>query len=77
MRKERLAYALFGFGVFLLFVHTTLPALWQLLGIAEEYPLASTQGLLGLSTGFTPPAGAFVMLVAGLVYGSGRNEGSR
>ena len=77
MRRERFAYALFGVGVFLLFVHTTMPALWQLLGMAGAYPLASTQGLLGISTGFTPPLGALLMLVAGLVYGSGRNEGSR
>lgn len=74
MRGRLLAYVLFGIGVFLLFVHTTLPALWQILGIPSAYRLASSDGLLAISTGFTPPLGAMLMLVAGLVYGSAESE---
>lgn len=70
MRKKTLAYGLFGLGFFMLVVHTTLPALWQVLGLPGQYPLASTEGILGLSAGFTPPLGATLLLAAGLVYGS-------
>jgi hypothetical protein len=65
---------LFWIGVFLLFVHTTLPALWQLAGFSMPYPLASTEGLLGLSAGFTPPLGAALILIAALVGGSPQGE---
>lgn len=75
MRRVWLAYGLFGLGVFLLLVHTSMPALWQVLGIKNSYPLASTDGLLGLSAGFTPPLGVVSMLAAGLVYGAkGRDD---
>lgn len=70
MQRQWLVRALYWSGVFLLFVHTTGPALWQVLGLPGAYPLASTKGLLGLAAGFTPPLGAASMLLAGFVQGS-------
>lgn len=73
MRRGWLVAGLFWTGVFLLFVHTTLPALWQVSGLPGAYPLASTKGILGLSAGFTPPLGTAFMLAAGFVHGSASN----
>lgn len=68
MRTRVAAYLLFGLGVILLFVHTTMPALWELFGSPGNYPLASADGPLALASGFTPVVGALLMLVAGLVH---------
>ena len=76
MRRRWLTLGLFSLGVFLLFVHTTLPALWQLAGFAAAYPLGSTEGLLGLSAGFTPPLGTAFMLAAGFVHGARPADGN-
>lgn len=70
MRRQPAAYLLFGSGVLLLFIHTTLPALWQLFGPPGDYPLASTEGPLVMASGFTPVVGAVLMLFGGLVHGS-------
>ena len=70
MRRRRLALFLFWVGVALLFVHTTLPALWQIAGFTTGYPLAATTGMLAISAGFTPPLGTALMLAAGAAYGS-------
>lgn len=69
MRRSA-ARMLFGAGVFLLLVHTTLPALWQVLGLSGPYPLAATKGILIAASGFTPPLGVTLMLCAGFVYGA-------
>lgn len=71
VRRRSLAIGLFWVGVLLLLVHTTFPALWQVVGFSADYPLASTEGVLGISAGFTPPLGTALMLVAGFIYGSG------
>lgn len=67
MRRRLAAALLFGLGVVLLFVHTTMPALWELFGPEGDYPLASADGTLALASGFTPVIGAVLMLTAGLV----------
>lgn len=74
MQRQRLAFCLFWSGVALLFVHTTLPALWQVFGFTADYPLAAADGILGISAGFTPPLGTALMLAAGFSYGS-KSEG--
>ena len=61
--------AVFWFGVFLLFVHTTVPALWELFGPGTPYPLSSSSGLGAIATGFTPPLGAALMVAAGVLAG--------
>ena len=69
MKNKRLGLALFALGVFSLFVHTTLPFLWYLVGITLDYPLASTEGILFILPGITPAIGALLLVVGGLVYG--------
>jgi hypothetical protein len=76
VRRHTLALCLFWLGVFLLFVHTTMPALWQLAGLSAPYPLASNEGLLGLSAGFTPPLGAAMIFAAGFLGGPASENGS-
>jgi len=76
MRRRLVAVGLFCVGVLLRRVHTTLPALWQVAGFAADYPLASTEGIWGISAGFTPPLGTAFMLAAGFVYGSKPSDGS-
>lgn len=68
--RTMVARTLFGAGVFLLLVHTTMPALWQVFGVPGPYPLAATEGILVVASGFTPPLGVTLMLCAGFVYGS-------
>lgn len=68
MRSDWPVRILFSTGVALLFVHTTLPALWELFGPRTAYPLSSTEGPLSILSGFTPPLGAFVLLLAGSVH---------
>lgn len=69
MQSKRLGLSIFSVGVFFLLVHTTLPFLWGLTGIPLAYPLTPTQGFLTALPGFTPPVGAALMMVGGLVYG--------
>lgn len=77
MRRRIAAYVLFCVGVVLLLVHTTMPALWQILGLRGDYPLSATRGLMGASAGFTPPFGTALMLAAGFIYGGRRREDER
>jgi hypothetical protein len=76
MTRNWVAYALFGAGVGLLFVHTTLAVLWTLFGPLRPYPLITTAGPLALAPGLTPPLGLLLMLLAGRVYGAAA-EGPR
>jgi hypothetical protein len=69
MQAKILALSLFSVGVFLVFVHTTLPFLWALMGIHLAYPLWPTEGMLVILPGFTPPIGAMFMVLGGLIYG--------
>jgi hypothetical protein len=69
MYTRLVGMALFLIGVFLLLVHTTLPLLWSLAGIPEAYPLISSNGIEAFLPGFTPPIGALIMLLGGIVYG--------
>lgn len=68
MQSKRLGLFTFCVGVFFLFVHTTMPFLWFLIGIPLAYPLIPTQGLLVVLPGFTPPIGAALMVVGAIVY---------
>ena len=69
MLAKRSGITLFFVGVFFLFVHTTLPFLWALVGVPLAYPLASSEGILAVLPGFTPVIGAILMVVGGLIYG--------
>jgi hypothetical protein len=46
MQAKILGLSFFSVGVFLVFVHTTLPFLWALMGIPLAYPLTPTEGIL-------------------------------
>ena len=67
MNKRKTAYLLFALGLFFLEMHTTLPFLWQILGLPGQYPLLGNL-FFYIASGFTPIVGAFVLLIAGLVY---------
>ena len=67
MTRKLVGLAIFGLGVALLFVHTTLPAAWELFGPRTPYPLSSPSGPGALASGFTPPLGAVLMVIAALV----------
>ncbi|MEX2161311.1 MAG: hypothetical protein WD751_05285 [Anaerolineales bacterium] len=77
MNKTWAAYLLFWLGVFLLGIHTTLPVLWTLLGLPEPIPFTADSGVLYYLQGFTPPLGAILMLIAGLVYGAQSKRGEK
>lgn len=69
MQAKTLGLSLFSVGVFLVFVHTTLPFLWTLIGIPLAYPLWPTEGIWVILPGLTPPIGAMFMVLGGLIYG--------
>lgn len=69
MRAKKLGLSLFSVGAFFVFVHTTLPFLWALVGIPLAYPLTATKGILAVLPGFTPAIGAILMVVGGLIHG--------
>jgi len=69
MQHRTLGLALFYTGVAFMFIHTTLPFLWDLTGISLAYPLVSTKGVLAILPGFSPPIGALLMFAGGLIYG--------
>ena len=71
MNKNNLGIVIFLLGIFFLFMHTTSPFLWLLIGIAYPYPLSSNQGILFYLQGFSPPIGAILMVLGGLIYGRG------
>lgn len=68
MAKKTLSYLLFGLGMLLLEMHTTLAVLWQITGTAGgTYPLSSGT-VLYYAQGFTPMLGVLTLFIAGLVY---------
>jgi len=69
MSTKKIGLALFFVGIFFLFVHTTLPFLWALVGVPIAYPLASNEGIWGALSFFTPALGGLVMVLGGIVYG--------
>jgi hypothetical protein len=69
MASRRFGIVLFFAGVFSLFVHTTLPFLWGVTGLQVPYPLVATEGPLYYLPGFTPPLGALLMVIGGLIFG--------
>jgi len=69
MQRRIIGLSLFYIGVALMLVHTTLPFLWQLVRMPWGYPLAATEGILAMLSGFTPPIGALLIVIGGLIYG--------
>ena len=69
MNKNNLGIGIFLLGTFFLFMHTTIPFLWAIIGITYPYPLSSNQGVLFYLQGFSPPIGAILMVLGGLIYG--------
>ncbi len=69
MTSRRFGIILFFAGTFSLLVHTTLPFLWALVGIRTPYPLTAAVGPLSYLPGLTPPLGALLMVIGGLIFG--------
>ena len=68
MNKNNLGIAIFLLGIFFLFMHTTIPFLWAIIGITYPYPLASNEGFMFYLQGFSPTIGAILLVVGGLIY---------
>jgi hypothetical protein len=77
MKWNWAAYLLFGLGVFLMLIHTTIAAIWTVFGFPGAPPLTASSGVLYYLQGFTPPLGAILMLIAGLVYGAQSRRGEK
>jgi len=67
---------IFGLGIFSLFAYTAFSYLWAMAGISSPYPLAlnSTSELVGSIAFFSPPFGAFLMVMGGFVYAKNSKE---
>jgi hypothetical protein len=69
MQGNKLGFAVFVIGAFLVHVHTTLTFLWAVAGMPlATYPLLFKGGLAYLP-GFTPVIGAILLVVGSLIYG--------
>ena len=77
MQSRTWAWVFLALGAFVVHAHTTLLYLWQLVGIPGAYPLIATEGPLLALAGFTPPIGALVMVIGGLIYGRETEEVAR
>lgn len=72
MNKNNLGIVIFLLGTFFLFMHTTIPFLWAIIGITYPYPLSSNQGVLFYLQGFSPAIGAALLVVGSLIYSEGK-----
>jgi type II secretory pathway component PulF len=68
------AIIIFVIGIFFMLMHTILPYLWSAFGITAAYPLIWTDGILMFLPAFSPPIGALLLIIAGLVYGRKSKE---
>jgi hypothetical protein len=69
MLTKKPGIVIFFIGVFFLFIHTTLPFLWGLIGVPSAYPLVSSKGIWAMLPAFTPPIGGLLMIMGGIIYG--------
>ncbi len=69
MATKSIGVILLFAGAFALLVHTTFPFVWALAGIRAPYPLTPLRGPLSFLPGFTPPLGALLMVIGGLIFG--------
>jgi hypothetical protein len=74
MKRINIGIIILGIGIFLMFIHTTIPFLWAFLGISYPYPLASNEGFLFYLQGFSPVIGAILLVMGGLVYSGGKER---
>ena len=72
MNKKYLGIVIFLIGIFFLLMHTSLPFLWSIAGIASPYPLSSNHGIFFYLQGFSLPIGAILLVVGGLTYSDGK-----
>ena len=72
MNRKKLGIGIFLLGTFFMFMHTTIPFLWAIIGITYPYPLSSNQGVLFYLQGLSPPIGAILLVVGSLIYSEGK-----
>jgi hypothetical protein len=72
MNRKKLGIGIFLLGTFFMFMHTTIPFLWAIIGITYPYPLSSNQGVLFYLQGFSPPIGAILLVAGSLIYSEGK-----
>ncbi len=69
MWTQRLGVAIFVLGALILHLYTTLLYLWALVNMSlRTFPLMLPSQMRGL-IGFTPPIGALLLVIGGLLYG--------
>lgn len=76
MQNEKIGKIVFWLGVFSILVHTSLSLLWAVAGIKLAYPFAVSGTYLGILALATPPLGATLMVVGGLIYGMKKKPSS-
>ena len=71
MKHEKLGIVIFVLGILSMFVYTAFSFLWAFSGTSSAYPLAikSSSELVGAMVFFSPPIGALLMVIGGLVHG--------
>jgi hypothetical protein len=69
MFNKLIATILFIVGIFFMLMHTILPYLWDAFGITAAYPLIWADGMLMFLPAFSPPIGASLLIISGLIYG--------
>ncbi|MBU0545839.1 hypothetical protein KKA13_01120 [Patescibacteria group bacterium] len=69
MQTKTLGKIIFFIGILTMFVYSAFSFLWALSGIPLPYPLAGESDLFGLFALMTPPIGALLMVIGGLIYG--------
>lgn len=72
MNRKKLGIGIFLLGTFFMFMHTTTPFLWALIGITYPYPLSSNEGFMLYLQGFSPAIGAILLVVGSLTYSGGK-----
>lgn len=69
MQTKTLGIVIFALGVLTLFSYTAFSFLWAMAGFSMSYPLVVKTESFGLFMLMTPPLGALIMVIGGLIYG--------
>lgn len=71
---KKLGMAIFILGIVTMFMYTTFTFLWALAGPALPFPLSVENESFGLFQLLTPPLGAALMVIGGLIFGKKEKE---
>ena len=74
MQAKTLGMIVFVLGILTMLIYTAFSFLWSLAGISLPYPLEVKTESFGLFQLLTPPIGAILMVMGGLIYGQKDKE---